>query len=150
MDDFAYFYTCFHRLWTELENKANPWPFVHRCVRPTCFTRPIISDNPHIQEDNDVIWSNFLSCQLFSMGFPRVDTLSIILHVPNYDARQIGFSQAILAPFYLESNLQICDTEASFFKNLKYFFQESEKRRSQYCPIVVDLSNFKTSSFRQW
>ncbi|MED6168461.1 hypothetical protein PIB30_011890 [Stylosanthes scabra] len=58
----------------------------------------------------DKHWSNYLAVQVLPIGFPgyKKDRYKIVLHSPHFMARQMGFSQAIPAPYSTDPTQQIC------------------------------------------
>ncbi|MED6120935.1 hypothetical protein PIB30_025564 [Stylosanthes scabra] len=65
-------------------------------------------------------------------------------------ARQMGFSQAIPAPYSMDSAHQICHFVPHSFKEIKDFLSENLLTRTFYDPIPCHSSNFVTKNFIRW
>ncbi|MED6198878.1 hypothetical protein PIB30_070735 [Stylosanthes scabra] len=65
-------------------------------------------------------------------------------------ARQMGFSQAIPAPYSMDPNKQICRFVPHSFKEIKSFLLENLLTRTFYDRIACRTSNFVTKGFIKW
>ncbi|MED6203167.1 hypothetical protein PIB30_112895, partial [Stylosanthes scabra] len=65
-------------------------------------------------------------------------------------ARQMGFSQAIPAPYSMDPAQQICHFVPHSFKEIKAFLSENMLTRTFYDPIPCRSSHFVTKGFIQW
>ncbi|MED6211092.1 hypothetical protein PIB30_070259 [Stylosanthes scabra] len=65
-------------------------------------------------------------------------------------ARQMGFSQAIPAPYSTDPAQQICHFVPHSFKEIKAFLSENLLTRTFYDPIPCRSSNFVTRDFIKW
>ncbi|MED6138541.1 hypothetical protein PIB30_075129 [Stylosanthes scabra] len=65
-------------------------------------------------------------------------------------ARQMGFSQAIPAPYSTDPAQQICHFVPHSFKEIKVFLSENLLTRTFYDPIPYRSSNFVTINFIRW
>ncbi|MED6109029.1 hypothetical protein PIB30_029878 [Stylosanthes scabra] len=65
-------------------------------------------------------------------------------------ARQMGFSQAIPAPYSTDLAQQICHFVPHSFKEIKAFLSENLLTRTFYDPIPCCSSNFVTKNFIKW
>ncbi|MED6184009.1 hypothetical protein PIB30_043193 [Stylosanthes scabra] len=65
-------------------------------------------------------------------------------------ARQMGFSQAIPAPYSIDPNKQICRFFPHSFKEIRSFLSENVLTRTFYYPIACRTSNFVTKGFIKW
>ena len=93
---------------------------------------------------------NFLCCQVFPAGLPDSNNMIVELHNPSFVARQLGFSQAIPAPYSLDPNLQLCGASIGAFSDLEYFLVENDDKRSLYFPFDFENSSYPTPSFVSW
>ncbi|MED6187116.1 hypothetical protein PIB30_073342 [Stylosanthes scabra] len=93
----------------------------------------------------DKHWLNYLAVQVLPIGFPsyKKDRYKIALHSPHFMARQMGFSQAIPAPYSIDPAQQICHFVPHSFKEIKAFLSENLLTRTFYDPIPCRSSNFK-------
>ncbi|MED6151038.1 hypothetical protein PIB30_078497, partial [Stylosanthes scabra] len=100
----------------------------------------------------DKHWSNYLALQVLPIGFPgyKKDQYKIVLHSPHFMARQMGFSQAIPAPYSMDPAQQICHFVPHSFKEIKAFLSENLLTRTFYDPIPCRSSNFVTKNFIRW
>ncbi|MED6112361.1 hypothetical protein PIB30_061001, partial [Stylosanthes scabra] len=65
-------------------------------------------------------------------------------------ARQMGFSQAIPAPYSMDPAQQICHFVPYSFKEIKAFLAENMLTRTFYDPIPCRSSHFVTKGFIKW
>ncbi|MED6172571.1 hypothetical protein PIB30_051331 [Stylosanthes scabra] len=76
--------------------------------------------------------------------------LIIDKHWSNYLAVQMGFSQAIPAPYSTDPAQQICHLVPHSFREIKTFLSENLLTRTFYDPIPCRSSNFVTKNFIKW
>ncbi|MED6190201.1 hypothetical protein PIB30_103474 [Stylosanthes scabra] len=65
-------------------------------------------------------------------------------------ARQMGFSQAIPAPYSTDPAQQICHLVPHSFREIKTFLSDNLLTRTFYDPIPCRSSNFVTKNFIKW
>ncbi|MED6171616.1 hypothetical protein PIB30_042289 [Stylosanthes scabra] len=97
-------------------------------------------------------WSNYLVTQVIPFGFPQYKThrFRVYLDSPHFMARQMGFSQAIPAPYSMVPEKQICQFIPNSFKEVREFMANNLLTRTFYDPIDCDPSGFVTKGHIEW
>ena len=63
---------------------------------------------------------------------------------------KIWISQAILMPYLLDLQVQLCGASCREFSDLEYFLAENDEKWSLYSPFNFENSFFATPSFITW
>ncbi|MED6219915.1 hypothetical protein PIB30_040291 [Stylosanthes scabra] len=129
-------------------------PFARSQIGPNWFRQRRVKEEGKTEAQLIVNkhWSNYLAVQVLPIGFPsyKKDRYKIALHSPHFMARQMGFSQAIPAPYSTDPAQQICHFVPHSFKEIKAFLSENLLTRTFYDPIPCCSSNFVTRDFIKW
>ncbi|MED6211542.1 hypothetical protein PIB30_074707 [Stylosanthes scabra] len=129
-------------------------PFARRQIGPNWFRQRRVKEEGKTEAQLivDKHWSNYLAVQVLPIGFPsyKKDRYKIVLHSPQFMARQMGFSQAIPAPYSKDPAQQICHLVPHSFREIKTFLSDNLLTRTFYDPIPCRSSNFVTKNFIKW
>ncbi|MED6160257.1 hypothetical protein PIB30_049870 [Stylosanthes scabra] len=155
IDYFWFVFTKLQKSRTFEGGDLNFAPFARRQIGPNWFRQSRVKKEGKTKAQLivDKHWSNYLAVQVLPIGFPgyKKDQYKIVLHSPHFMARQMGFSQAIPAPYSTDPAQQICHFVPHSFKEIKAFLSENLLTRTFYDPIPCCSSNFVTKNFiRLW
>ncbi|MED6206291.1 hypothetical protein PIB30_025352 [Stylosanthes scabra] len=152
VDLFYYVFTKLLKARTFKDGELNLAPFAARSIGPNWFTQSRLKENDTAQRIVDEHLANYLAVQVIPCAFPQYKAYQfrVFLHSPHFMARQMGFSQAIPAPYSMDLEKQICQFVPNSSKEIKQFMSDNLLTRTFYDPIDCEPSGFVTRGFIKW
>ncbi|MED6115279.1 hypothetical protein PIB30_088949 [Stylosanthes scabra] len=139
IDHFWFVFTKLLKSRTFEGGDLNFTPFARRQIGPNWFRQRRVKEEGKTEAQLivDKHWSKYLAVQVLPIGFPsyKKDRYKIVHHSPHFMARQMGFSQAIPAPYSTDPAQQIFHLVPHSFREIKIFLFDNLLTRTFYDPI---------------